>query len=119
MWGGYTFKPEKEKNGMVSKYIPTAIVLFSDNMKEGLISGNAKRLGYSENQYYLRTLSHELGHGIGMGSEAHSFGDEQGITIMNDLPDLSTTKWDYVWSAKSLDHFYQKPLEELKPIQWP
>lgn len=118
-YAGYTFKPEKKKeeNGMVYKYFPTAIVLISDNIKESLISANAYRLGMTENQCYLHTLAHELGHGIGMGSKGHSFGDEQGMTIMNDMAHLNSTKWDYVWSAKSLDHFYLKPLEELKPIQ--
>lgn len=117
---GYTFKPvkEKEENGTVYKYTPTAIAVFSDNIKEGIVNGNANRLGMSENQCYLHTLTHELGHGIGMGNKGHSFGDEQGMTIMNDMPHLIPQKWDYVWSAKSLEHFYQKPLEELKPIQW-
>ncbi|MGE5342927.1 MAG: hypothetical protein ACM3SY_15745 [Candidatus Omnitrophota bacterium] len=76
---------------------------------------------FSDVPNFLRTTAHELGHGLNL---EHSDGDAyvppgyptegEGHTIMNQTWTLATD-WNFGWSAASLHHFYNHPLDRWKP----
>lgn len=119
--GGTFRKFEKKADQGKDVTIINSVVLFSEHMTLSVSDYSAKKAGMTEKQLYLRTLAHELGHALGM--EGHSWGDSiflfrKGTTIMNSLDKIGT-KWDYIWSTDSLNHFSTTSLEELDPFKPP
>jgi hypothetical protein len=101
----------------VTRYVDSGILgIMFDTGQRRAYAVFANEFSSSENDKFLRTTAHELGHALNL---EHSDSDNwpttgQGRTIMSQTGNLASD-WNYGWSAMELQHYYNHPVDRWRP----